>query len=86
MYFSEVVLTELLAALRNYSRMPAKLSLISKLLFNIVIKIAKIPQNEKLQQLALQCLNNFSVMTEFDLHIKQVGGQDLWVLMKNQKF
>ena len=43
MYFSEVVLTELLAALRNYSRVPAKLSLISKLLFNIVIKIAKVP-------------------------------------------
>ena len=49
LYFSEVVLTELLAAIRNYSRVPSKLTQISKLLFNIVIKIAKMPASEKLQ-------------------------------------
>ena len=48
LYYSEVVLTELLAAIRNYSRNPAKLGLISKVLANVVIKIAKLPQNETL--------------------------------------
>lgn len=84
--YSEVVLAELLAALRNFSREPKKLTLVSKMMFNSVIKIAKQPPNDKLQTLSLQCLNNFSRLSEFDQHIRTNGGQDLYLMAKQDQF
>ena len=40
------------------------------------------PANEKIQQVAIQVLNQMSVMPELDRHIQSVGGTDLYVVMK----
>ena len=46
--YSDVVLMELLAALRNLSRSPPKVSFIQTANVNVLIKIAKVPPSEKI--------------------------------------
>ncbi len=50
--FSEVVLAELLAALRNFTRTPAKVSLVSKTNAGTIVSLAINPPNEKIYALA----------------------------------
>jgi hypothetical protein len=51
--YSEVVLMELLAALRNLSKSTPKIAYIQKHSVNVLIKLAKLPPNEKIQQIAI---------------------------------
>ena len=45
--FSEIVVIELLAALRNFSRQPSKAVFIAKNRLNTVVQMALAPLNEK---------------------------------------
>ena len=47
--FNDVVVLELLAALRNLSRATPQISFIQKQNLNVLIKIAKLPANERIQ-------------------------------------
>ena len=81
--YSDVVLTELLAAVRNFSKSVSKVAFIVKTNTNVLIKLAKLPPSDKIQQLAIQCLNNLASLPELQKHIQSVGGADLFVLMKS---
>lgn len=79
--FSQVVIVELLAALRNFSRSPAKVPLLSKTNLGAVVSLAVTPPNDKVFAMAAQCLKNFSKVPDFDRHIKQIGGHDVVVIL-----
>lgn len=79
--FSEVVMAELLAALRNFTRTPAKVSLISKTNIGTIISLAIHPPNEKIYALAAQCLKNMTKVPDYDRHIKQIGGHEVVVIL-----
>lgn len=68
--FSEVVLNELLAALRNFTRIPAKVPLIAKTQLGTIVSLAVTPPNERTFTMAAQCLRNFSKVPDYDRHIK----------------
>ena len=51
--YSDVVLLELLSAIRNLSRSAPKIAFIQTANVNVLIKIAKMPPSEKIQQVAL---------------------------------
>ena len=40
------------------------------------------PSNEKIQQVAIQTLNNASVLPELDKQIQVLGGPDLYLVLK----
>jgi hypothetical protein len=68
--FSEVVLVELLAALRNFTRSPAKVPLINKANLGTVISLTVQPPNDKIFAMAAQVLKNLSKVPDYDRHIK----------------
>jgi hypothetical protein len=68
--FSEVVMIELLAALRNFTRSPAKVPLVSKTNLSTIVSLALQPPNDKLFQMAAQCLRNFAKIPDYERHIK----------------
>ena len=80
--YSDVVLMELLAAIRNISRSANKVAFIQTANVNVLIKIAKTPPSEKIQTVALQCLSNLTALPELDKHIQGLGGPDIYQLMK----
>eukprot|EP00354_Favella_ehrenbergii_P009209 CAMPEP_0170473592 /NCGR_PEP_ID=MMETSP0123-20130129/15486_1 /TAXON_ID=182087 /ORGANISM="Favella ehrenbergii, Strain Fehren 1" /LENGTH=162 /DNA_ID=CAMNT_0010742743 /DNA_START=697 /DNA_END=1184 /DNA_ORIENTATION=+ len=67
--YSDIVAMELLAALRNLSRSPPQLQFVQKEYLNTLIQVAKSPSTEKIQQVAIQTLNNVSALPELDKHI-----------------
>jgi hypothetical protein len=70
-------MSELLAALRNFTRVPAKVVLVSKTNLSTLVTLVLQPPNEKVFQNALGCLRNFTKVPEYERHIKQVGGHDI---------
>lgn len=50
--FSEVVIIELLAALRNFTRVPAKVTLIAKTYLGTLVSLAVKPPNERVFNMA----------------------------------
>ena len=57
--FSEVVMTELLAATRNFSRSTLAASYVAQNNMGVIVTLAMKPPNDKIQQLAIDCLKNF---------------------------
>ena len=51
--YSDVVVMELLAALRNLSRSPPQIQFVKKENLSILVQVAKAPANEKIQQVAI---------------------------------
>eukprot|EP00347_Sterkiella_histriomuscorum_P003950 403362314 len=79
--FSEVVIIELLAAVRNFTRVSSKVVFIAKNCINPIVTLAIQPPNEKIYSLAVQCLRNLMKVPDFDRHIKQVGGHEIVLVM-----
>lgn len=79
--FSEVVLAELLAALRNLTRVPAKVSLIAKTQLGAVVSLAVQPPSERVFTMAAQCIRNFAKVPDYERHIKQTGGHDIVLVL-----
>jgi hypothetical protein len=76
---------ELLGALRLFTRSPSKLAFISKPLIGVLVKIVKVPPSEKVKQAAINALNNLAQSTELSKSIQQMGGPDLYNLMKSNR-
>jgi hypothetical protein len=72
-----VVLIELLAALRNFTRSPNKVPLVAKTNLGSVIALVVNPPNDKVFTMAVQVLKNFTKIPDYDRHIKQIGGHDV---------
>ena len=79
--FSEVVIIELLAALRNFTRVPAKVPLIAKTHLGTLVSLAVQPPNERVFNMAAQCLRNFTKIPDYERHIKQIGGHDMVLVL-----
>ena len=79
--FSEVIIVELLAALRNFSRSPSKVPLLSKSHLSTIVGLAVHPPNEKVFSMAAQCLRNFSKVPDYERHLKQIGGHEMVVIL-----
>jgi len=75
--FSDVVLIELLAALRNFTRSPNKVPLVAKTNMGSIIALVVNPPSEKVFTMAVQVLKNFTKIPDYDRHIKQIGGHDV---------
>lgn len=56
--FSEVVLTELVAATRNFSRSEQAASYVAQSNVSILVNLSLNPPSEKIQNLAVDCLKN----------------------------
>ena len=61
---------ELLASLRNLSRSTPAISFVAKQNLNVLIKVAKTPGNEQIQQVAVQSLRNMTEIPELMKHIQ----------------
>lgn len=79
--FSEVVIIELLAALRNFTRVPAKVPLIAKTHLGTLVSLAVQPPSERVFNMAAQCLRNFIKIPDYERHIKQIGGHDMVLVL-----
>jgi len=79
--FSEVVLTELIAATRNFSRSTQAASYVAQSNVSILVSLGLNPPNEKIQNLAVDCLRNMQRIQELERHIKQVGGHEIVLLL-----
>lgn len=79
--FSEVVLVELLAALRNFTRSPAKVPLLEKQALGSVVSLAVQPPNDKVFAMAAAVLKNLSKVPDYDRHLKQIGGHEIVVIL-----
>lgn len=84
--FSEVVMIELLAALRNFTRSPAKVPLVAKTNMSTIISLTLQPPNEKVFTMALSCLKNFAKIPDYERHIKQVGGHDIVLALGGESY
>lgn len=85
--FSEVVLTELIASCRNFTRSSQAASYIAQNNINVLVQLSLNPPNQKIQSVALDCLKNCQKITELDRVIKQVGGHEIVLLLgESNKF
>jgi hypothetical protein len=80
--FEQSALSELLGCFRNFTRQPAKLTFISRQYIGVLIKLAKMPPNEKIQKQACQCLANLMRLPDLAKYVIQTGGTDLQALIK----
>ena len=85
--FSEVVLTELVAALRNFCRSTQACSYVAQNNVGILAQLTLNATNQKIQNLAIDCLKSLQKIAELDRQIKQVGGHELMALLgENNQF
>ena len=75
------MIVELLAALRNFTRTPAKVPLVAKTYIGTVVSLTVKPPNDKIFTMAAQCLKNLSKVPDYERHIKQVGGHDVLLVL-----
>ena len=68
--FSEVVLTELIAATRNFTRSSQAASYIAQNNIDILVQLSLNPPNQKIQSVAIDCLKNLQKIHELDRVIK----------------
>lgn len=68
--FSEVVVIELLAALRNFTRSPQKVPLVAKTNVGTLVGLTVHPPNERVFAMAVQCLKNMAKVPDYERHIK----------------
>ena len=75
--FSEVVLSEILAAFRNFSRSLKASSFIANENLAILVNLSLNPPNQKVQALALDSLRVLQQIEELDRSISQIGGHEI---------
>lgn len=54
--FEQNVLSELLGCFRNFTRQAPKLTFINRQYISVLIKLVKMPPNDKIQAQAIQCI------------------------------
>ena len=79
--FSEVVMTELTAAVRNFTRNTTAASYISQSNVGILVTLAVKPMSEKVQALAIDCLKNLQKVPDLERQIKAIGGHEVLMLL-----
>ena len=79
--FSEHVLVELLLALRNFTRVPAKVPLVAKTHLGTLVSLTVQPPSERVFNAAANCLRNFTKIPDYERHIKQIGGHDIVLVL-----
>ena len=75
--YSEVVLGELISAVRIFTRSIQACGQISVNKTNVLVSVAVNPPNQKLQQVALETIKNLMKILEHDRQLKQAGGHEL---------
>jgi len=79
--FSEVVLLELVASCRNFTRSSEAASYVLPNNVSVLVNLALNPPNSKIQQSCIDCLQNLVKVQELDRAIKQAGGHDIIMLL-----
>lgn len=74
-------MTELTAAVRNFTRSTLAASYIAQSNVSILVTLAVKPISEKVQTLAIDCLKNLQKVPELERQIKAVGGHEVVMLL-----
>ncbi len=77
---STAVIVEASAAIRNYSRKPTYLNLLSGDSLKVLINLLREPAHDKSKMLLLQSLKNIMRHPDHERYLKQIGANDVMIM------
>jgi hypothetical protein len=77
---STAVILEAAAAVRNYTRKPTFLNLISGDSLKVLVNLIRDPRHEKSKTLLLQSLKNIMKHPDHERYLRQIGANDVMLL------
>lgn len=81
---SQAVIVEAAAAVRNYSRKPTYLNLLSGDSLKVLINLIREPAHDKSKMLLLQSLKNIMKHPDHERYLRQIGANDVMIMANAQ--
>ena len=83
-FTSIAVIVEAAAAVRNYTRKPTYLNLISTDSLKVLVNLIRDPKHERSKSLLLQSVKNLIKFPDHERYLKQIGANDVLQMTMNQ--
>ena len=83
-FSSSAIVVEAAAAVRNYTRKPTYLNLVSGDSLKVLVNLIREPRHERSKMLLLQSLKNVMKYPDHERYLKQIGANDVMIMANTQ--